>query len=193
MARKPVIAFLIKVFPVFLGLLLVWHVLGAAHAYHRFLGAVLNVSYPLVDAADIVSGVRADGSDIKLQLQMGRKKAGLTINGEDITSNAAMLLALFLASSSRRRFASWWRHFALAAGILVIVHAVTVVTVSQEAFMTHPGISQIHAYSNAARSAVSYYNVFYEQMGMYLLVLVLWFPYFLTGLLRQPPRTPDHT
>jgi hypothetical protein len=60
---------------------------------------------------------------------------------------------------------------------MFVLHAFTVFTVSQAALMTHPGVMATDPFSPAQIKLVYRYKVFYEEMGMYLFVLVLWLPY----------------
>ena len=48
MAPRAVILFLIKIFPVFGGAIILWHHVGVSHIYHRIIAAPLDLIYPLL-------------------------------------------------------------------------------------------------------------------------------------------------
>jgi hypothetical protein len=182
MARKSIIAFLIKIGPVFFGLLWLWHGVGISHVYHEALAGLLGWVYPPLDPSGVVRGAAVEGHEILLRLLVGETKTTLAINAEDITSNFAMLAALYLSAPPR------WRRLALffptAVVILFLLHAVTVMTLSQEAFIGNPEILRLGGYTQAQANFFVGYNTFFEQMGMYLYPLVLWFPYVLLSVLE---------
>jgi len=183
MARKPVTAFLIKVVPLFFLFLYLWEARGLSALYHRLLAQVLDAICPTLDPTGTVARVVADGHDLLFRLVLGADRVTLRVNATDITSNTAMLIALYLASPIRRwkRFAVWM-FCALVA--LFAVHVVTAVTVSQEALMSNPRVMAGSPFTRAQVVAVPRYNVFYEEMGMYLIVLLMWFPYLVTKIVE---------
>lgn len=183
MARKPVIAFLIKVVPLFFLFLYLWEARGLSALYHRFLARVLDAVCPALDPTGTVARVAAEGHDLIFGLVLGADRVTLRVNATDITSNMAMLVALYLASPIRRwkRFAMW---MICALVALFAVHVVTAVTVSQEALMLHPRVMAGSPFTHAQLVVVPRYNVFYEEMGMYLIVLVMWFPYLITRIVE---------
>ena len=184
MVDRRILAFLIKVGPVFLALLWLWHSAGLSAVYHRMLAGFLNVWYPHVDPMGVVAGAVAEEQEVMLRLLVAGRKTGLAINGEDITSNFAMLAALYLSSPIRRHWRLFLVHFASSAVVIFVLHALTVFTFSQQAFMSHPEIAKL-GYTRTRMNFTLHYNVFYEAMGMYLFVLVLWFPYIL-HVIRDP-------
>lgn len=192
MAQRRILAFLIRIVPVYAGLLWLWHGAGLANAYHRALAGFLDFAYPPLDPAGVVHGVVVDGHDLMLRLLVGTHKTGLAINAEDITSDFAMLAALYLSSPvlpNWRRFAAF---FAGAVAVIFLLHAFTVFAVSQSAFAGHPDLAPL--VPRHGRGFLAGYNVFFEAMGMYLYALVLWLPYML-GFLGRPTgdAPPSHT
>jgi len=166
-----------------------WQAAGVSYWYHEALAAFLNWIYPAFDPTGVVRGVGVDGHEVTLRLLVGDAKTALSINASDVTSNFAMLVALYVSSPIGRR----WRRFLASLGValatLFVLHAFTVVTVSQEAFSLNPGIRHLAGFSARISRAAGLYNAFYEQIGMYLYVLLLWFPYVLTTL-RDPGSAP---
>jgi hypothetical protein len=193
--ERRVLAFLIKVVPAFFVLLWLWQAVGVSHWYHEALAVFLNWIYPMVDPTGVVRGVGVEGHDVNLRLLVGDAKTALAINASDVTSNFAMLVALYVSSPIRRR----WRRFLTCLGAALVVlfalHAFTLVSVSQEAFSLDPGIRRLAGYSARVSHDAGLYNAFYEQIGMYLYVLLLWFPYILTTLrdTRKEKRADPHT
>jgi hypothetical protein len=177
MAQRPVLVFLAKVVPLIVLLLVLWEELGFSRPYHNLLAGVLGVVYPRVDPTGAVTRVGVRDNQFYFTLIVGEERVGLSVNASDITSNTSMLLALYLASPIRRRTKQFLGFLACALVLLFVWHAVTVVTVSQEALMTHPGVMASAPFSSTQVILVPRYNVFAEEMGMYLSVLLLWFPY----------------
>lgn len=182
MAQRPVLAFLIKIVPVFFGLLWLWHSLGVSVLYHRLLAGFLDTVYPALDATDIVHGVSVQGHELLLKLRVGNANTGLAINGEDVTSNFAMLAALYLSSPILPRWRLFLICFAAAFCTLFLLHAVTVWSLGQYAFAGHPQIAPLVGLSAKQASLLAAYNSFFESMGMYLYALILWLPYILVVL-----------
>lgn len=183
--ERRVLAFLIKVGPAFFAMLWLWQAAGASYWYHEALAALLNRIYPAFDPTGVVRGAGVDGHDVNLRLLVGEAKTGLAINASDVTSNLAMLVALYVSSPIGRRWRRFLVFFGVALAALFVLHACTVVTVSQEAFSLNPDIRRLAGFSERAAHAAGLYNVFYEQIGMYLYALLLWFPYILTTM-RDP-------
>jgi hypothetical protein len=179
MVRNPVIVFLIKVFPLFAIFLYLWHAQNLAHGYYRLLAGVLDAFYPYFDPTGKVSGVAVRGHEIGIGLIVNAQREVLSVNATDITSNTAMLMALYLASPVWRRLRAFLLFFICASVLLFSVHAATVVTLSQEAFMTHPVIMANTPFTKTEILLIPIYNLFYVEVGMYLVVLILWFPYIL--------------
>lgn len=179
MAQRQILLFLIKIGPMFFGLLWLWHSAGLSSLYHRVLAGFLDVFYPPLDNVGIVSGVSVKGHELMIWLQAGTKSTGLAINGEDITSNFAMLVALYLASPIIR----YWKLFLAMLGgavlVMFLLHALTVGSFIQQAFAGHPEIARMAGFGKWHNHFHLYYGIFFEAMGMYLYVLALWFPYIL--------------
>jgi hypothetical protein len=184
MAQRPVLVFLAKVVPLIVLLLVLWQGLGLSRPYHRLLAGVVGKVYPHIDPTGTVKDVGVRGDQFYFRLAVGGERIGLSVNAADITSNMTMLLALFLASPIRRRIRQFLVFFACALVLTFVCHAVTLVTVSQEALMTHPGVMASAPFSTAQMKLIPRYNVFAEELGMYLGVLVLWLPYIAWCILR---------
>ncbi len=192
MARKPVLIFLAKVVPLFLVFLYLWHELGVAHGYYRLVAAVLDAVYPGLDPAGAVTGVAARGDELGVGLLVGANRQVLSLNATDITSNAALLFSMFLASPIRRRERAFLVVFTASAVILFLVHVFTAMMLIQKAFFTHPEIMAGGFFSGTDVKLVLLYTTFYEELGMYLVVLLLWFPYIvwcIRGDTGPPART----
>lgn len=179
MARKPVIVFLIKVVPLFAVFLFLWHSRGLAGWYYRLVASVLDAVYPGLDPAGVVTGVAVKGNEFGVGFVAAAKRQVLSLNAADITSNVAMLFSLFLASPILRRTRVFLTHVAISVVVLFVIHVFTAMTLIQRAFMTHPAVMAGSPFSKTEIKFTLLYTSFYEEMGMYLLVLVLWFPYIL--------------
>ncbi len=178
MADRRILAFLIKIGPVFLALLWLWHSAGLSVVYHRALAGFLNFLYPRVDPMGVVTAVMAKGHELMLRLLVDGKPSGLVVNGEDITSNFAMLTALYLSSPILKHWRVYIALFATSVAVMFVLHALTVISFSQQAFMHHPEIAKM-GYTKARMTFTLNYNIFFEAMGMYLFALVIWFTYIL--------------
>jgi len=184
MVQRPVLVFLAKAVPLIVLFLLLWEGLGFSRPYHVLLAGVVGMVYPHLDPTGAVTGVGVRDNQFNFQLAVGGDRIGLSVNAADITSNITMLLALYLASPVRRRTKQFLVFFACSLVLLFIMHAVTVVTVSQEALMTHQGVMARTPFSATQLKLVPRYNVFMEEMGMYLSVLLLWLPYVAWCIVR---------
>jgi hypothetical protein len=185
MARKALIAFLIKIFPLFFVILLLWQFLKFSHAYMAAVAAVLDVFFPLLDPTGIVKGFDSDGIHFIIHLTIANP---LKIVGEDITSNTAMLLSLYLASPIRHYLRKFTIFFTASILILFFVHCFTVSMTILYAFTTNPDIMRRAPVGLTTMKAVDNYVYFYELVGMYLIILALWFPYIgscLAGMKRR--------
>lgn len=196
MAKRPVLAFLLKVLPAFFGLLWLWHAAGLSSAYHHVLAAFLDTVYPAVDPSGVVQGVVARGHALLLKLLIGESRAGLEVNGDDITSNTAMLAALYLSSPILPRWRLFLGFLGGSLAALFLIHAVTVMTFSQHAFIGEPRIAPLVGAGERWTRFLGGYNSFFESMGMYLFVLVLWLPYLLivlrdAGVLDEKTADPS--
>ena len=177
MAPKPVIVFLIKVIVLMAALMIGWH-FGLGRAYHTMLAGFIDVTYPPIDPTGVVNGALVREGDFLLRLGMGQNFFTLNININDIAgSNTLVLIALFLATPVRGHWNELSAHLSLSLLALFLIHTATVITVSQEAFMSHPQIMESNPFSSWQVKLVPRYNVFYEELGMYLFALLLWFPY----------------
>jgi hypothetical protein len=179
MDARAVARFLLRVFVLLAVLLLAWHKFSVAHVYHSAVAAITDAVYQVAGFGGYVHGVSTDAQDFLIRVLVGGKRTTLHIMASDITSNECTLLALYLASPAgpyRRLYARW---FAGSLIGLLLIHVATVIVTAQSAVASHP------AYGTppgpwAARCAK--YVLFYEQIGMYLLVLVLWLPYIVVYL-----------
>jgi hypothetical protein len=174
MARKALIAFLIKIFPLFLLILFLWQYLRLSHAYLAVAASVLNVIFPLLDPTGLVTGFDSDGISFIVHLSIAKP---LKIVGEDITSNTAMLLSLYLASPIRHYLRKFVIFFTASIVILFFVHCFTVCMTILFAFATNPVIMKRNPIGLTTIKAADNYVYFYELVGMYLIILALWFPY----------------
>jgi hypothetical protein len=193
MDRRAVILFLAKSSVLYLVFFLLWQVAGLSQVYHGAVAAFLSIVYPHIDPTGAVSGVIASKHDMVFRLVVGDTRFGLAINGVDITSNTAMLLALYFASPIRGHGRVFAVLLSASMVFLFLVHAITLVTASQEALMTHPGIMATAPFSAGERWWVPRYNAFYEEMGMYLYVLLLWLPYIAWRFLEARRSNGDGT
>lgn len=185
MARKALIVFLIKIFPLFLLILFLWQYLRISHLYLALVASTLNVFFPLLDPIGIVEGFGTDGISFIVYLA---KAKSLKIVGEDITSNTTMLLSLYLASPIRPYLRKFIIFFAASILILFLVHCFTVSMTILYAFASNPDIMKHHPVGPTTIKAVDDYVYFYELIGMYLIILALWFPYigsYLTDMKRR--------
>ncbi len=185
MARKTLIVFLIKIFPLFLLILFLWQYLRISHAYLALAAFTLNAFFPLLDPTGIVEGFGSDGISFIVYLANAKP---LKIVAEDITSNTAMLLSLYLASPIRLYLRKFIIFFAASILILFLVHCFTVSVTILYAFASNPDIMERHPLGPTTIKAVDDYVYFYELIGMYLIVLALWFPYIgccLTDMKRR--------
>lgn len=183
MDRKPVVVFLIKVVPLFAVLLYLWHARGFSGGYHGLVAGFLYPFYPHLGPTGVFTGITADWQHFTVGLLIHAKTASLNINANDITSNFVLLIALYFASPIRESAKVFCAALGGAVVALFLVHGATVVTCSLEALMTHPAIIASSPFNEAETFLIPRYNVFYEEMGMYLVVLVLWFPYILWRIL----------
>lgn len=185
MVQRPVLVFLAKVVPLVVLLLVLWQGLGLSHPYHKLLAGILDNVYSHFDPTGAVSGVGVRSDQFYFTLAVGGERVGLSVNAADITSNMTMLLALYLASPIRRRTKQFLVFFACSLALMFFLHAFTVFTVSQAALMTHPGVMASAPFGPAHMKLVLHYRVFFEEMGMYLFVLVLWLPYIAWCIFRS--------
>jgi hypothetical protein len=174
MAQKALIAFLIKIFPLFLLILFLWQFLRFSHLYHSITASILNVFFPSLDPTGIVEGFASDGTSFIVKLAKGKI---LNIVGEDITSNTAMLFSLYLASPIRHRVRKFIKFFLASIFILLTVHCFTVSTMILSALAQTPQVLRNYSIELSIIRAADNYILFYELIGMYVIILALWFPY----------------
>lgn len=173
---------LLKIFPVFLGTIAMWHLAGLATFYHACLAASLDAFFPLVDQSDLVTGVTTHEGEFVFRVLFQGKETGLNMTCGDITSNSVLLIALFLASPIKPIARIWLASFLGSILILFAIHAGTAVATVVFAFSTNPDTAS--AFVGSA-TASRIYTRFYVEYGMYAFVLVLWVPYFVIYLSRQ--------
>jgi hypothetical protein len=188
MGVRTVVWFLVKVLVLLSALLVAWHQFALARFYHTALAALTDACYRLVPLGGHVHGVWAGGSEFLARVIVGGKSNTLHIVASDITSNFCALLALYLASPvgrPRRDYAAW---LVGSVAALMAIHVVTVTATIQTAVAGHPAYS---AGPGPGARACGNYLLFYESVGMYLLVLVLWLPYVLVHMkvTRNRPAT----
>jgi hypothetical protein len=123
--------------------------------------------------------VAARGHEFGIGFVVNAKRDILSINATDITSNMAMLFSLYLASPIRRRVRVFLIGFICSLIVIFFVHTFTVIMLSREALSGHPGIMALSLFSKGEVRLAVLYNAFYNELGMYLVVLLLWFPYIL--------------
>lgn len=185
MERKTVISLLIKLFPLYVAILLLWQYAGVSRWYHECIAAVLGWGYALFDAAGPIKGIAVRDGEFLVKLLVAQKKLPLFITAEDITSNTAMLLALYWASPVRRRWKSFARHLGSALGILFVIHLFTVAAQIQYALMSNEMIMRLFPAGALALTAIPIYMNFYTLIGMYLFILGLWIPYIMAVVINQ--------
>jgi hypothetical protein len=167
MDARTVGRFLIKVFVLLPALLLAWQKLSFAPHYHAVVAAMTGAVYGLVAKRGMVHGVSADTHEFLAHVLVGGQRQVLHIEAADVTSNTCTLLALYLASPIRplwRKYVGWLSGSMVG---LLAIHVFTVIAAIQSAAGL-PGMW--------TRTCAVYLN-FYEVVGMYLLVLVMWLPY----------------
>ncbi len=185
MVLRAAIVFLIKVFPIFFLTLLFWQYVGVSRFYHALIAGLLDLVYPPLDPAGITKGVTVEGGEFLVSILFMGKIHGLKIVAEDITSNTAMLVSLYLASPIRPRIRRFAKFLLVSLLILFAVHCLTVGATIQYAFMTSRAILGMHSYGPITTKLVDSYTYFYELIGMYLVVLALWFPYIVIRMAEQ--------
>jgi len=156
-----------------------WHARGVASWYYGLMARVLDAVYPGLDPAGVVTGVAVRGHEFGVGFVAGGTRQVLSLNATDITSNVAVLFSLFLASPILRRVRVFLIHFVVSAAVLFLIHLLTAAALIQKAFLTHPVVMAGSPFSNTGIKFTLLYTSFYEELGMYLIVLVLWFPYIL--------------
>jgi len=177
---RPVLIFLAKAIVLFVGFTWLW---GGDRPgwYHTIVAGALDNLLPVFDPTGMVEGVRATGKDVLVRLGLDGQFVVLSVNLSDISNNMGLLWTLYLASFDWRQprtgAAIAGSHLAGSVAFLFVVHLVTAATFTFEALMTHPLVMRGQPFSNAELSLIPRYDIFYEELGSYLVVLLLWLPY----------------
>jgi hypothetical protein len=185
MERKTVIRLLIKLFPLYVAILLLWQYAGVSRWYHELIAAVLSQGYALFDSSGPVKGVDVKGAEFMAKLLVAQKKLPLFITAEDITSNTAMLFALYGASPMRGHGRAFASYLFSALGILFLIHLITVAAQIQYALMSNETIMQLFPAGALSLKVIPVYMNFYILIGMYLFILCLWLPYIMTVVMHH--------
>jgi len=188
MPPRKIVLFLIKLFPTFFLVLYIWHGLGLAGYYHQLIGNLLNWAYTTLDPHGFIKGIDLEGRDFIVKIMAYGRKMSLEIVAEDVTTNEAMLLTLYLVSPILPRWRRFLGFFLSALAALFLVHVLTVASIIHYALLTNPTTARLMSPNALSGKLAAYYNNFYELMGMYLFVLALWLPHvllILTGARRS--------
>ncbi|NIO00869.1 MAG: hypothetical protein GTO42_01805 [Candidatus Latescibacteria bacterium] len=173
--------------------LFVWHYLGLSHPYHSIVAGVLNIIYPMIESTNLIGGIHSEGSSFVIDLiYKGKSVGSLNIVGEDITSNTAMLLALYAASPIRIHLRKFVAFFIASLLILFFVHCLTLATMIQYSLIINPEIMRRYSFKVFTIKAVDAYIYFYEIIGMYLIILAIWFPYIIICAAEAKRRRKAH-
>ncbi|GEM_PF-5355454 len=190
MDRKALIKLLVKIFPLFICILIVWQYLGISRLYHEALAPVLAILFALFDPLGPVKDVTAGGGEFAVRLVIHGRDMPLFLTAEDITSNTAMLLTLYLASPFKSQVRKFIIHLFLAVFVLYWIHIFTIASTIKFAMMSNPQIISLYPAGRIEARLVPFFINFYENLGMYLFALVLWLPYITTRLLfRRKPES----
>jgi hypothetical protein len=188
MARKVVLLYLVKIVPSFVVVLVAWRALGVSALYHRLVAAAFDLLHPVFDPTGFVRGASVEGKHFLIDLTISGKGERLQIMGDDLTSNAVLLVALFLASPIKSNVKPFMVHLACAMVVLFVLHVGAVAATVQYAVATTPALSGPGGELGFASRWFAHYLHFYELIGTYLFVLVLWIPYvagYLIGVRRR--------
>lgn len=191
MERKAVLHLLIKLFPLYIAILLLWQFAGISRWYHELVAGALEWGYALLNGGGPVKGVDVKDGEFLVKLLVAGKKLPLFITAEDITSNMAMLLTLYAASPIRPHGRSFVRFLLWSLGILFVIHVCTAAAQIQYAMMTNQVIMRFCPASALSLKMIPIYINFYTLIGMYLFILGLWLPYITMVVLRN--RRPHAT
>ncbi len=191
MAPKILKQYLIRIVPFFVLTFLAWRLLGLSKFYHILVALPLDLLNPRFDPTGFVQGAFVEGEEFVFRILCGGKHMELRIIADDLTSNTVLLVALFLSSPIRSVQKLYLTHFAAALVILYSIHVFSVAAGIQFAFMTNPEILANDAMDQPTTRLFAHYARFYEFMGMYLFVLVLWSPYVVRYLAHVRRRADD--
>jgi hypothetical protein len=109
--------------------------------------------------------------------------------GDDLTSNTILLISLFLASPIKSNAKPYVIHFASALAILFAMHVLAVAAAAQYALATTPEMLGQGGSGHPITLLLAHFAHFYELIGMYLFVVVLWVPYVASYLIGTRNRT----
>jgi hypothetical protein len=177
MGPRAALKLLAKAIPFYILILVAWQLLKVSHIYHHLIAWGLDWLYPALDPLGPVKGVGAGGGDLLVKLLISGKKLVLVIKAEDITSNTAMLLALYLASPIRPRLKRFFAFFIPSLFVLYLVHLGTAAASIKYAFLSNPTVTSLYPPSTFVARFIPLYKVFYTNVLMYLSILALWLPY----------------
>lgn len=189
MARKVVTQYLVKIVPSYLVSLLVWRALGLAVLYHSLVASALDVLHPILDPTGSVRGVFVEDKEFVFRLWAGGKGVQFRVMGDDLTSNMILLVSLFLASPIKSNVKPYVIHFASALAILFAMHVLAVAAAAQYALAMTPEILGQGGSGHLMTLLLAHFAHFYELIGMYFFVLVLWTPYVASYLIGTRNRT----
>lgn len=188
---RRVLIFLAKAVVLFLGFMWLW---GGDRPgwYHTVIAGFLNAALPAFDPTGVIDGAHANGRTLMVRLGIDDRMVGLSINLSDITSNMGLMWTLYLASFDNRRpqtgTAVAGTHLLGSTVFLFLCHVVTAATFTFEALMSHPLVMRDAPFSSAELNLIPRFNIFYEELGAVLLVLLLWLPYAMLVLRESRPR-----
>ena len=185
MAHHTIVRLLIKLVPAFALAMLLWHVAGVAEVYHRMIVPPAGFFLSLFDGSGVIHGAHFKDGDLFVRLLVEGRRTGLTINLSDITSNEPVLVGLFLAAPIMPEVRRWSMWFGASLVALYVVHLFTIGTTVNAALLSNPQTARLLALGTVkGKFLVGYYD-FYIQYGMFLVVLILWMPYIVIGVLRK--------
>lgn len=184
MTSRTIKRLLIKIVPVFLVTMILWHYAGLSRLYHGVLAMSFDGLLPLLDPTAMIKRVTLEGDELLLRILFQGRKIGLAVTAPDITSNSVLLLALFLSSPIKPNPRLYAGFFAGSVVVLFGIHLITVATNVQFAFMANPEIAPGLAHGKLLTGMMVHYRQFYLEYGMYLFVLALWCPYLIMVISR---------
>ena len=182
MTRKILKNYLLRIVPFFLLTLLAWHYLGFSKVYHTLIALSLDILYPSLDPTGFVQSVAIRGKEFVIHLLFHSKSMDLKIMADDLTVNTVPLIALFLSSPIKYAKIIYMINFAIALVVLFFIHVFTLSATVPFAFADN---AEMYADSSLRQSMtwfLIHYTRFYELIGKYLIVLILWFPYIVCYL-----------
>jgi hypothetical protein len=184
MVRSIVTRYLVKIVPAFLLSLLAWRVLHLSVVYHSIVAFALDIAHGLLDPTGAVRGVSVAGGEFVVDLASGAGTTHLKIVADDLTGNAIVLLAFFLASPIRSHVKSFALHLCAALAALVGLHVFAAASNQYALATSGHFLGPVGAGGCGARPLL-YYGHFHELIGMYLFPLLLWVPYMARRLMES--------